>query len=300
MEYLGLPGCIRLTDGRVELVCATAVGPRVLRLGLVGGPNLFGEHPQARLETAAGVFKPYGGHRLWAAPERMPQSYEPDSTPVQAEAAPGRALLRATGPSGLEKTVEVSLEEGGALVRHRLMNRTAAAVEAAPWALSIMAPGGLAVVPHEPFKTWEQDQQPARALVLWSYTDLSDPRWLFARRFLGLRCDPARASPQKFGAGNRAGWAAYWSGELVFIKRFAHLPGARYPDMGCSTEVYCAGSFLELETLAPLSALAPGAFAEHWERWRVFEAGPAPDDAEELAGRLERLAAATPAVSGGA
>jgi len=81
--YMGLPHCGRLSNGTVEAVVSLDVGPRVLRYGLVGGDNVFGEYPHLSTPTELGDWKPYGGHRLWAAPEAMPRSYAPDNTPIQ-------------------------------------------------------------------------------------------------------------------------------------------------------------------------------------------------------------------------
>jgi hypothetical protein len=83
IEYLNLPNCIRLTNGEVEIIVTTDVGPRIISYNFVGGENILGEHPNARVETALGEFKPYGGHRLWIAPENMPNSYAPDNAPIE-------------------------------------------------------------------------------------------------------------------------------------------------------------------------------------------------------------------------
>jgi hypothetical protein len=41
--YGGWPNCYRMTNGEVELIATTDVGPRVIRFGYVGGQNLFVE-----------------------------------------------------------------------------------------------------------------------------------------------------------------------------------------------------------------------------------------------------------------
>ena len=40
-NFGGWPNCIRLSNGDIELVATTDVGPRIIRLGFVGGQNLF-------------------------------------------------------------------------------------------------------------------------------------------------------------------------------------------------------------------------------------------------------------------
>jgi hypothetical protein len=72
ITYSGLPNCLRLSNGEVEIIVTTDVGPRILHYSFAGGENVLGLHPEAKLETALGEFKPYGGHRLWIAPENMP------------------------------------------------------------------------------------------------------------------------------------------------------------------------------------------------------------------------------------
>ena len=93
---------------------------------------------------------------------------------------------------------------------------------------------------------------PVRAMTLWAYTDLSDPRWQIGPRFLRLRTDANRAGSQKVGIANRQGWAAYHRNGHLFVKRYDWNDSATYPDFGVNTEAYTAGAFVELETLGAL------------------------------------------------
>jgi hypothetical protein len=295
VTYLNLPNCYRLSNGTVELVFTTDVGPRVLRYGFVGGENVLGECPEASVKTELGEWKPWGGHRLWAAPEASPRSYAPDEGPVEVvEVDEGRAV-RLTPPveaaTGLQKELSVSLAEEGSdvLLHHRITNRSLWEIEVAPWALTIMRGGGEAVIPQEPYGSHPEHLLPARRLVLWRYTDLSDPRFNFGRRFLRLRSDAGRTGPQKIGVENKRGWAAYHVGGLLFVKRFSYEEGAAYPDDGCNNEVFTAASFIELESLAPLKRLAPGESAEHEERWQLFDNFDAGEDDESLAAAVGPL-----------
>ena len=272
---LGLPNCQRLSNGTVEVVVTTDVGPRVIRYALAGGENILGEVPDAVVKTALGDWKAWGGHRLWHAPEGNPRSYAPDNAPVRFDVV-GEGAVRLTQPvevgTGIQKTMTVALDAtgSGVTVTHALANGNLWAVELAPWALNIMRGGGTAIVPQEPYGSHDQNLLPVRPLVLWAYTDLGDPRFTVGPRFIRLRSDAARAEPQKIGVGNRQGWAAYHHGRTVFVKRFAHDAQKTYPDYGSNVEVYTAGSFIELETLGPLALLGPGAVAEHVERWQLF------------------------------
>lgn len=288
ITYLNLPNCYRLSNGAVELVFTTDVGPRILRYAFVGGENVLGECPEASVETELGEWKPWGGHRLWAAPEASPRSYAPDNAAVEFEFDGGRAV-RLKPPieaaTGIRKELAVSLEGEGSDVRlrHRITNRSLWEIEVAPWALTIMRGGGEAVIPQEPYGAHPEHLLPARRLVLWRYTDLSDPRFNFGPRFLRLRSDPRHTGPQKIGVENKRGWAAYRVARLLFVKHFSYEEGASYPDDGCNNEVFTAGPFIELESLAPLKRLAPGESVEHEERWQLFDDFDAGADDESFA-----------------
>ena len=294
ITYLDLPNCYRLSNGTAELVFTTDVGPRILRYSLAGGENVLGECPEASVKTELGEWKPLGGHRLWAAPEASPRSYAPDNAAVEFE-FDGELSVHLTPPveeaTGLQKELAVSLAEEGSDVRlrHRVTNRSLWEIEVAPWALTIMRGGGQAVIPQEPFGAHPEHLLPARRLVLWRYTDLGDPRFNFGRRFLRLRSDAGHAEPQKIGVENKRGWAAYHVARLLFVKRFSYEEGAAYPDDGCNNEVFTAGSFIELESLAPLKRLAPGESAEHEERWQLFKDFDPGEDEESFAAAVGPL-----------
>ncbi len=268
---------VRLENGEVELVFATRFGPRVLRYARPGQPNVFGEISPAEQgnDTPFGDrWHIYGGHRLWYAPEGDPRSYFPDNQPVRCDVDGGR--VRLTQPiephTRLEKSIELTLADRGshAHVVHRLHNHGSFDVELAPWALSVMARGGRAWLPQEPFAPHPAALAPARPLVLWSFTRMNDPRWTWGDRLLSLRQDPARADAQKVGFFDNQGWMAYALGEQLFVKRHQALPGV-HADMGCNVEVFTNDAILELETLGPLVRIVPGSAVTHVEDWFLFD-----------------------------
>jgi hypothetical protein len=275
LSYLDLPNCYRLANGTIEVVVTTDVGPRILRYGFGGEENILGEFPQAVVETGLGQFKPWGGHRLWVAPEAMPESYAPDNSPLeyQIEASNTIRLMPPVEPQTMlqkEMTVELDTEGTGVTIRHKIINHQRRTIAAAPWALTIMNGEGCAILPQEPYRSHDEYLLPARPLVLWHFTDLCDPRWSIGRKYIRLRADSGLMEPQKIGIGNKQGWAAYHRRDTLFVKRFAYHEGASYPDYGSNNEVYTAGTFLEVESLAPMFQLEPGGIAEHVERWYLF------------------------------
>ena len=294
VSYLNLPNCYRLSNGTVEVIVTTDVGPRIIRYGFLGQDNLLGEVPELSTKTAFGEFKPWGGHRLWAAPEANPRSYVPDNSAVEYETEGElkiRLLARVERETGLQKEMMMTLAETGTevLVQHRIFNRNVWEIELAPWALTIMKGGGEAIFPQEPYLSWDEYLLPARPLVLWHYTDLSDTRWSITQKLIRLRSDERKAAPQKAGIANKQGWAAYLVDSTLFVKRFDYLEGMAYPDYGCNTETYTAGSFIEVESLGPLRRLAPGEAAEHTERWSLFKEVEGRENDEQLAAAIASL-----------
>ena len=271
VNYGGWPNCVRLSNGQIELIVTTDVGPRIIRLGFVGSQNLFKEFAQEIGKTGGSEWRSYGGHRLWHAPEAMPRTYFPDNGPVKY-AWDGKSL-KVTQPvettTGIVKEMEITLDpnDNHVTVLHRLTNENPWDVELAPWALSVMAPGGRAIFPQEPFRPHPEFLMPALAMVMWGYTDMKDPRWSWGTKYIQLRQDPQAKTKQKVGLMNTLGWAAYYLNGEVFLKRFSFDPKLNYADWGCNNETYTDPDILEIESLGPLARLAPQGHVEHVENW---------------------------------
>jgi len=276
VAYLNQPNCYKLSNGTVEVIVTTDIGPRIIRYGLVGSSNILGEVPDMKVPTELGDWKPWGGHRLWTAPEAMPRSYCPDNSPVKFEIEDASTIHLTQLPepkTGIQKEMIVTLADTGAAVkiRHKLTNRNVWAVDLAPWALTIMHGSGTTILPQEPYRDHNDYLAPARPLVLWHYTNLSDSRWSIGPKFIRLKTDASLQGPQKIGIANKQGWAAYAMQRTVFIKRFSFQEGTTYPDYGSNNETYTAADFMEIETLAPMNHLEPNQTAEHDEQWFLFE-----------------------------
>lgn len=282
ISYGGWPNCVRLYNEEIELVATTDVGPRIIRLGFNGGENLFKEYESQLGQTGGEDWRIYGGHRLWHAPEQEGRTYVPDNEAIDSRWTGSELVLhQPTEPStGIAKEMAVSIgpRSNQVVVRHRLMNTNPWEIETAGWALSVMREGGRAIVPQEPHVPHGDSLRPARPLILWTYTDMSDPRWTWGERFIQLRQDPEADAPQKAGVCNSLGWAAYEHEDHVFLKRYPATDPEAYTDYGANTEFYTSSSMLELETLGPMRSLAPGEQLEHVEHWYLFEASVGEDE----------------------
>ncbi|MBL8045895.1 MAG: hypothetical protein JNL09_05100 [Anaerolineales bacterium] len=273
--YFNWPNCYRLANSQLELIFTTDVGPRIVRAGFVGGQNFMAEFPAAHGQTGGGDWVQYGGHRLWHAPEQAPRTYQPDNGPVTLEEhADFVRLIQPMEPAtGLQKEIDLHLAPEAPHVRvtHRLRNNSMWEIEAAVWALSVMAPNGVAVVPLPPRAPHStQTLLPTSQLTLWSYTDLADKRLTLGTRYILLRQDAGHVGFQKIGVRATDGWAGYWLNGELFLKTFHFYAHATYPDFNTPVEVFTDAEMLELETLGPLTRIAPGATVEHTENWRLF------------------------------
>lgn len=270
VSYAGWPNCYRLVNNDIELVVTTDVGPRIIRCGFVGGRNLFAELPGHLGKSGEPWWMFRGGHRLWIAPEVKPDTYALDNSPVKVTVdGDFLSLLQAVEPeTSLQKEISIRIEDSGEiLVTHRIENRGPQARRFAPWALSAMAPGGVGITTFPPRTSHDHHLQPTNPLVMWSYTDFTDPRWLFTSKYLVLRQDSTRHDPQKIGLFNQHTFAAYLLGTELFSKRSECRCGDSYPDFQSSLELFTNDQFLELETLGPLVDLKPDSSVSHLEHW---------------------------------
>ncbi|HVN80941.1 MAG TPA: hypothetical protein VMW38_18270 [Terriglobia bacterium] len=275
VTYYNQPNCFKLSNGTVEVIVTTDIGPRIIRYGFQGEENLLAEVPDLKVTTELGDWKAWGGHRLWAAPESMPRTYSPDNTPIEYKQE-GKQTIRLVQPvepkTGIQKEMAVTLAETGTrlTIYHKITNKNLWAVDLSPWAMTIMKGGGVTILPQEPYRSHDDYLLPARPMVLWHYTNFSDPRWVLGGKYLCLKTDKSKIESQKVGILNKQGWAAYSLNQLLFVKAFDYKEGASYPDYGCNTETYTSASFMEIESLGPLVRLEPGQSTEHVERWILF------------------------------
>ena len=275
IQYRGWPNCYRISNGEADLIITTDVGPRILRYGFVGGQNLFKEFDEQLGHSGESTWQARGGHRLWMAPEDPVLTYALDNVPIKFEQKGDTVVL--TGniekETGLQKQIVVKLEPTGTSVEilHRIANRGKQAREFAPWSLTMMAPGGTGVVAFPPRGKHPDILLPTNPLVMWAFTDFSDPRWKFTKKYLILRQDPKIAAPQKTGLFNRNTAAAYLLGSDLFIKRSVATDARKQPDFGCSYETFTNNEFLEMETLGVLGRVAPGQSVEHVEHWSLHK-----------------------------
>ncbi len=272
---------LALTTARAELIVPLDIGPRVISCALRGGPNLFCNVDAEMGGSGEKNWLLRGGHRLWHAPEMPGRTYQPDNTSITAESLRGGRGLKLMQPveekTGIRKSLVIETAGPAAFkLTHRLENLGQWEVELAPWALTVMARDSYTTIPFNPKIPHGEALLPDYAMVPWTYTDFSDPVWRFHRDYLGIEVAQATKN-HKLGLTAFPGWVANWQPGGTFVKYAPPVPGAAYPDMGCVFETYVCDFMNELETLGPLTKLAPGKSVEHVEHWALFAGLPKPD-----------------------
>ena len=288
VSFLG-QDCLSLENAKLKLLITKSVGPRILSLRFSDSENLFAELPDVSIDCpGSGALHLYGGHRLWHAPEEPSRTYLPDDSPVKITPVEnGCMVTQAVEPkTGLQKSMEIRLQgdEPRVVITHRLSNQGLWPVTSAPWAITQLKSGGVAILPQSREET---GVLPNRSLALWPYTDPSNPNVTWGQNYILLRANMETAF--KVGFSNPRGWIAYWLNGTLFVKRAKYEAQFPYFDFGSSSECYCNDRFIELETLAPISTMNPGTSVTHVETWELYGKMDCPRDEKDAQSLVEKL-----------
>lgn len=279
----GWANCLRIANDHAELIVTLDVGPRVISYRVKDGHNVLKEVPEEYGTTGEPHFVARGGHRFSLAPEDE-RTYAPDNDAVTYELVPNGVRLEnpAAAPWQIKKelTITLAAESSAVTLEHLATNLGYAPATLATWALTVMQPGGLEIIPQRPMGEHPRDLRPNRKLVLWPYTDMLDERWRWGRSFITLR-QTAHSSPAKLGLAHRERWIGYLLRSDLFLKTYGYDESATYPDFGCNFETFTNAHLLELETLGPLRTIAPGESAAHTEMWHLLGSVPEPHSLKE-------------------
>lgn len=259
---------------------------RIMGLSLRGKPNMLADiGGTPPIPTPWGDFHFRGGHRLWHSPEAMPRTYAPDTGEMKITDLPDGVILETqTEPgTGIRKRIEIHLaaDAPSATLTHTLINDGLWPVELAPWTITQFRLGGTAILPMPVGNVDAAGLLPNRQISLWPYTRLNDPRLSLRDDYVIFKADAL--PPFKLGYFNPHGWLAYWLDGALFRKTFEVQTALLHPDNNCNAEIYCGDQFIELESLAPLTLLNPGAEVNHVETWDVFDGMKSlPEDVQQI------------------
>lgn len=284
VEYLGWENCVKISNGKVEAIVTTDVGPRIISYGFKGGPNHMRVFKDQAGKTEADEFMLYGGHRLWHSPEDEKRTCDKDNFSCEWEKIKDGIRIKSVMDPWVqtEKEMEIILDKDSTrlTINHRITNKNAWEIEFAVWALTVMDVGGREIIPQI---TDGPELLPNRTVSLWTYAKMNDPRvtWGDEYIFLDQKTDIDR--PFKIGLPVTKGWAAYSNHNQLFVKHFDFIEEAEYPDFGyCSYETYTNPEFLEMESLSPLFYVAPEEHIEHAEVWELFDKVERPETEDDV------------------
>ena len=168
-EFEGWPNCIKLSNGNIELIVTTDIGPRIIRFGFVNEANMFYVSSADRGKTGGDKWRLYGGHRFWLAPEVKPFTYSPDNISVKYSWN-GKTLKLSQdidSEISIVKELEITMypDKNEVNVLHRIINKGKSDIELAPWAISACAAHGRAIIPQEPYIDPADYLLPIRCMV---------------------------------------------------------------------------------------------------------------------------------------
>lgn len=281
-NYSSFGKCVCITNGALELYVTVERGPRIIKLNLVGKENMmFNDdtlaiyHDEPNLQDMFGKGARWnicGGHRFWVSPEKHPETYYPDNDPVEYTVEGNVFTFYAPKQvfTGWQETTIVTVDETAAKasVKHVLTNMSDRTQTGSIWGLNVTDKGGKAYVKQA---TEDTGLLANRTLMLWPYNVMTDKRFFMDDDYVGLAQDTEAALAFKIGVNNTNGVAVCANHGTALRITAPYIPGASYPDNGCSMEMYSCNNFLEVETLSPLYTLKPGEACEHTETWELFE-----------------------------
>lgn len=278
-SFLDYGKCVSISNGVIEALVTVDIGPRIISFGFSGGQNFMCDERKRlgfKQDSAYTEFfgegrkwENLGGHRIWLSPESYPETYLPDDRPVKYEVTDCGAIFTPLEDTevGVAKTLEVKMDpdDTNMQVKMQVKNISDKAKDFAIWALSVCTEGGTLIVP---MNTNDTGLLPNRVVSVWPYTDMSNDRIYWGRKYVTVRQDNTATEPIKLGFDLNCGTAYYVLGDEILCKKYnTNHPDGVYPDGGCSFETYTNNCMLEFETLGELKTVAPGEICEHSEMW---------------------------------
>ena len=260
-----------LNHNGVEMGVALQYGLRIVSFHMEGMENIFYEQPGDLSDGHATPdgWRLRGGHRLWTSPETN-LSYYPDNAPITYELGENTVILTQDIDPWLNqrKSMTILFTEDGISVTHTVENTGDGDMTIAPWGVSTMKPGIIAV-------PWEGpapgDFTPRRRVNLWATTSLHDARLHFDHDAFWAEFMPL-SDYCKIGLYAPAGVATYEGLGQRLTLLFAAPAVETLPDGGCNFETYLGKTMMELESLGQVKTLKKGESASHTELWILEKA----------------------------
>ena len=272
--YEGYGRCVFIENDACTLAVTVDFGPRVIYFSRKGRENVMLEDREQLFTVDVegyGTWRNRGGHRLWVAPELLPETYYPDEAPVEYKAEGDTVTF--TPPvtpfaKQLKTVITLDSEKAMAVVTQSITNVGDKEADFALWSITGLTDGGTAVIP---MCTRKSGYLPNRVMSLWDYSDINDPRFKLTNEYARIRQDKFIPKAFKAGFNVEDGFAAYAVNEQIFVKCFGDYEFVKYPDYSCNFEMYTNNKFLECEILGEMRKYQPGETTEVTETWYLLD-----------------------------
>jgi hypothetical protein len=273
LNYGTFGNCVCLENGRIKLIATADAGPRIVWFGAVDGNNMLFEDNDRNfyeINRGYGVWYAYGGHRVWTAPEVMPETYLPDNSGVVYNFCNNTlTLIAPVIIFGKQISMEITMNDDNTVdIVNKIENCSAKPAHFAPWSITGLAAGGTEYIP---LCKDDNGFLPNRTMALWSYSDIKDERFDLTNEYAVLRQDSQNKKAFKAGFNVTDGYVEYHKDSCIFRMTFDNYRKAEYPDFCCNYETYTNHLFLECELLGELKSYAPGESAVIREKWAIIK-----------------------------
>ncbi|MBO4876571.1 MAG: hypothetical protein J5501_01035 [Ruminococcus sp.] len=272
INYSNYGRCICLENGNIKMLVTVDVGPRIVFFGFSKGSNILFEDTERNfyeINKGYGVWYAYGGHRIWCAPEKMPETYFPDNTKVNVEYDGSKLTLTPEKTAfGKQFSLVCMMDENNTVyIENRITNCSGKPADFAPWSITGLAGGGTEIIP---LCTDDNGFLPNRTMALWSYSDIKDERFTLCDKYAVLKHDPSNNKAFKAGFNVTGGQVVYVQNDMILRKSFDGYKNIVYPDFCCNFETYTNDLFLECEILGEMKKYQPGETAVIKEKWELI------------------------------
>lgn len=275
--------CVVISNGEIEAYVTVDLGPRIIRFGFLGGKNILFDNRKAFTPKTDKVYTDYygegkawenfGGHRVWMTKETYPETYTPDDQPVKYTVTENGAVFEQPDDTknGVKKLFEIKMDPDDAnmQIKTTIKNISDKEKEFAVWCISVAAADGTLIIP---MNTNDTGYLANRTISVWPYTDLSDSRLNFGKKYITVKQDTNAKTPFKIGLDINGGQVYYVNGNDVFCKKYENNhPDGIYPDNGVSFETYTNKVMIEIENLSEVKKVASGKENTMVESWSLFK-----------------------------
>ena len=269
IPYAGWNNCIHLTNTVCEAVITTDVGPRIVRYGKVGGPNLLHVDEFAAGQTEeTKTWRAYAGHSFDAFIDGdifLP----PENTPVGYTLGADRIDFDPVQFDGVSKTISIRMcRRGGLEIKETITNTGDAPISVTVQGNTLLPSGGIAATPltATPVKGGDRPElKQGETLAL---------------------IEPDQVYPSEFEVAGLADelWCGYFHQGQLFIMTSPAVEG-EYKD-GVNVSFSANPRRVKISSHSPEVTLAPGESVTLTEVWNVFDQLPRPKNEEEAVEEL--------------